>query len=420
MKKIILFGLITLVLLASFASGRVLTGLVTGPPIETHHIMRVALLNQLPDPAEPGKYVDVRFKFDNNGSKTAENVEAEILPQYPFSLDPGVSGIKSLGSIDASQKGDKGVIIKYRLRVDKDALEGENEIKLRYRENKGVWITLPEFKINVQPFDAILLLDTVESNPKIIKPGEKATVDITFRNIAEILLKKIRVKVNFGTAPLAPIGSTNEKAIEKIGKNEESKVSFDFIAEPDAQSGVYKLPVEFIYYDSLGNSYNRNSTIGLIVGSEPDLSVNIDSTTVYHSGKPGTIVIKIVNKDVNEIKFLNVKLAESQDYTIISPSDVYVGNIDSDDYETAEFTLFVKNKKEKEIMLPIHVEYKDANNAMYDDDIKLKLQLYGTSEAKQLGLVKGNGKVGFFVIILVVVAGLFIYRRWRKHKKKKL
>ena len=373
----------------------------------------------MPDPAEPGKYVDVRFKFENNGSKTAENVEAEILPQYPFSLDPGESGIKSLGSINTQQKGDRGVIIKYRLRVDKDALEGQSEIKLRYRVDNGVWITMPEFMVNIQPYDALLLLDKVVSKPEVIKPGEKATIDVTFKNIAEILVKKIRVILKLGNVPLAPIGSTNEKVIEKIDKNEEASVRFDVVGEPDAQSGTYKVAVEYIYYDSLGNGYSRNSTIGLLIGSEPDLLVNIDSTTIYQSGKSGDVTIKIVNRDVNEIKFLNVKLAESQDYRIISPNEVYVGNIDSDDYETAEFTIFLGDVKEN-VILPITLEYRDANNAAYADKLNLELPMYSTSEAKKFGLVEGNGKVGFFVIFLVVVAGLFIYIRWRKGKKKKV
>ena len=104
MKKIILFVLITFVLLIASASAAVLTGLMTSWPIETDSIMRVTMINQIPDPAEPGKYVDLRFKFENNGSKAAENVEAEILPQYPFSLDPGTSAVKSLGSINPQQK----------------------------------------------------------------------------------------------------------------------------------------------------------------------------------------------------------------------------------------------------------------------------------------------------------------------------
>lgn len=417
MKKISLFGLIILVLLAGTVSARVLTGL-TAPPIETHYIMRVTMINQIPDPAEPGRYVDVRFKFENNGSKTAEDVEAEILPEYPFSLDPGTSAIKSLGSINPRQKGDNGVIIKFKLRVDKDALEGQSEIKLRYRVKGEGWITMPEFKINIQPYDAILVLDKVVSNPETIKPGEKATINIAFRNIAGILLKKIRVRIDLGGVPLAPTGSTNEKVIDTIDKNEEANVRFDLIGEPDAQSGIYKVGVYLDYYDSLGNGYSRNSTIGLVIGSEPDLSVNIDSTTIYQAKKLGDVTIKIVNKDVNEIKFLNVNLAESNEYTLLSPNEVYVGNIDSDDYETAEFTMFVKNTKEKKVMLPITLEYKDANNVDYVENINLELPLYDTPEAKQFGLIQGNGTVGFIVIIIIVVAGFFIYRRWRKKKKK--
>ena len=375
MRKISLIGLIMLVLLATAVSATVLTGMMTAPPIKNSHIMRVTMLNQIPDPAEPGKYVDLRFKFENNGSKTAEDVKAEILPQYPFSLDPGTSAIKSVGSINPQQKGDNGIIIKFRLRVDKDALVGESDIKLRYKIGEEGWVTMPEFKVNIQPYDAILLLDKVKSTPETIKPGEKAKISITFNNLAGILLKKIRIKLDLDDMPLAPIGSTNEKMIEQIDKGRKTEAIFDLIAEPDAKSGIYKVPVEYIYYDSLGNEYSRGSKIGLILGSEPDLSVSIDSTTIYQAGKKGEIAVKIVNKGVSDIKLLNVKLEESDSYSIISPSEVYVGNIDSDDYETADFTLFVKNTKEKKAVLPITLEYKDANNVEYVNAVNLELPL---------------------------------------------
>lgn len=418
MRKMNLIGLILMVLMATCVSAAVLTGMMTAPPIETSHIMRVNLLNQIPDPAEPGKYVDLRFKLENNGSRTAENVEAEILPQYPFSLDPGESAVKSLGSINSQQKGDKGVIVKYRLRVDKDALEGETEIKLRYRINGEGWVTMPEFKINIQPYDALLLIDKIVSIPQIIIPGKKATVEIMFSNIAEILLKKVRVQMKLGGVPLAPIGSTDEKIIETIDKNEKAKVVFDLIGEPDGEAGVYKVPLYYSYFDNLGNEYSRNSTIGLLIGSEPDLSVTIDSTTIYQPGKMGDVTVKIVNKGVSGIKLLNVKLAEGGGYKILSPNEVYVGNIDSDDYETADFTLFVEKTKEKKAILPIRLEYKDANNMEYLDLINLELPLYDASEAKKFGFVKGNGTVGFFVMILIVAAGFLGYRKWKKRKKK--
>src|SRR3989338_7187239 len=84
-NKGIVISLCILVLLAVSANAATQS---TQRPARTSQI-EVTLINQEPDPAEPGKYVDIRFKLDNNGSDEARNVDIEILPQYPFSLDPG-------------------------------------------------------------------------------------------------------------------------------------------------------------------------------------------------------------------------------------------------------------------------------------------------------------------------------------------
>ena len=58
-------------------------------------------------------------------------------------------------------------------------------------------------------------------------------------------------------------------------------------------------------------------------------------------------------------------MKESEKYEIVSPAEVYVGNIDSDDYETADFKISLNKVKEKEVILPLSLEYKDANNNEY-------------------------------------------------------
>ena len=73
--------------------------------------------------------------------------------------------------------------------------------------------------------------------------------------MADSLLKDI--KVNLGVLiktitsttltiseiPFTPIGSTNEKTIKQIDSHEVKNVSFNLIADPDASSAVYKLPI---------------------------------------------------------------------------------------------------------------------------------------------------------------------------------
>ena len=128
-------ALIIFVVLAALLASNVIAAQTTTRPANINDIA-VTLINQEPDPAEPGKYVDVRFKFDNNGSGEARNVMVELLPQYPFSLDPGADAVRNIGTIQSMQRGDVGIIVKYRLRVDKNAVERENDLKIKYKIKK--------------------------------------------------------------------------------------------------------------------------------------------------------------------------------------------------------------------------------------------------------------------------------------------
>ena len=387
----------------------------TQRPVETSQI-EVTLINQEPDPAEPGNYVDVRFKLDNNGSEEARNVEVEILHQYPFSLDPGREALRSAGTLQSRQRGDVGVIVKYRLRVDKNAVEGENEIRIKYRIDKGVWVEPEEFFIDVQTYDAILAINSVSVDNDFFEPGSSGILRIGVVNEADSLIKDVKAWLDLGDIPFAPLGSTNEKSIYQIDAKKAHEFSFELLAKPEAESGVYQVPLKISYSDELNKGYIKNGTIGIIVNAKPDISVTLDKSEVYEPGKAGEIVVKVVNKGVTDIKFMNVKLGESSNYKIISSDEAYLGNIDSDDFETADFDLFVENTNEKQVELPLTLEYKDANNNNYRDRISLKLDLYTAAEAKKFGLKKENGTVGFLIIVAIVVAGLFYYRKRTKKR----
>ncbi|MBI2208408.1 hypothetical protein HYU50_02835 [Candidatus Woesearchaeota archaeon] len=413
-KELSVFFIALLFFSSAFA---VLAAQKTYRPAKIYDIA-VTLVNQEPDPAEPGKYVDVRFKFDNNGTGEARNVIVELLPEYPFSLDTGVNAIRNLGTIQSMQRGDVGVIVKYRLRVDENAVEGENDLKIRYKIEGYSWIEPEEFKVDVQTHDAVLSVNSVSIGEKILQPGASNTVKIMVSNEADSALKDIKARLELGGLPFIPLGSTNEKSIYKIDSMESYEFDFEILANPEAASGAYQVPLKITYSDELGKPYSKNSTIGLIVGARPDISVTLDATEVYETKKPGEIVIKVVNKGVTDIKFANVKLMPSKDYRILSNDEDYLGNIDSDDYETAEFKIYVENKKDKKVILPISIEYMDANNNEYKTDMNIEMPLYSASEAKKLGLAAGNGKIGFFIVVLIVAAGLFAYRRWKRSRKK--
>ncbi len=381
--------------------------------------LNISLISQGPDPAEPGQLLDIRFKIDNLGGSGTKNIIFEILPEYPFSIYSG-EAVRNLGSMQAYQHGEEGIIAHYKLRVDENAIEGTNYIDVRYKFDDLVssWVYVRDFPIRIRTEDVILLIDEITSIPDIIPPGEIAELRLKIKNFADSLIKNINIKIDLSAdaTPFVPIGSTTEKKIYQINSKEEAELIFSIMAKPDASAGAYKIPLNMSYSDESGTSYIKRDLMGLIIGSKPDLYVGIDKSEVYSAKKAGKVTIKLVNKGLSDIKLLNIQLKESEDYKIISPAEVYVGNIDSDDYETAEFTIYVTGKG-KTIALPLMINYMDANNKRYSPIKNIELFLYSSSEAKAYGLSK-ESSIGSVIILLIVAGGLAVYF-WKRKKNGK-
>ncbi|HLG24381.1 MAG TPA: COG1361 S-layer family protein [Candidatus Nanoarchaeia archaeon] len=420
MKKANYLAVILVIMLA--AIGMQAHALVNAVYYGKSPSISVTLASQDPDPVEPGKIVEMNFKIENQGS-LANNVKLEVLPEYPFTLLPGEVAEKDLGSLGATQDNYGNVFVKYRFKVDQDAVDANHEIKLRYNiDNSQTWSTIDNLFVKVQSKEAILSVDKTSLAPETVAPGSKARLTIMLKNNAASVLKDVKVTLGLGKSgdeetPFAPVGSTNEKVISVINAKSSESVEFNLVVDPDAKSKVYKVPVTLEYSDILNEEHSKELTLSVLVGVTPDVSVYIDGTTIYSADNTGEVTIKIVNKGLNDIKFANVMLEPSDGYQILSPGEVYIGNVDSDDYETADFKLNVKKTSDKKIVLPLNVQYKDSNNQDYTKKLSLELPLYTKSEAKKLGLVEGSGSGLWIVVVILIVVGFFGYRMWKKRKK---
>jgi len=63
-------------------------------------------------------------------------------------------------------------------------------------------------------------------------------------------------------------------------------------------------------------------------------------------------------------------------FEILSNPEVYIGKLDSDDYETADFNLVMGANAPSQVPLPLKVEYRDSNGRLYSKDAPLSLRLF--------------------------------------------
>ena len=415
---------------AAFAAADVET-YVSGPSI------RVSMISQDPDPVKPGEYLELRWMVINMGSTPLEDVEFMLVEDYPFELLGVDDGIRQLGTIQGHQKGEEGVVLYYRVRIDEDASEGVNKLVLKYRF-KGVddWAELDYFDVRVQSVDAAIIVQDVKFDPARIMPGGEGKMSLVLKNLADSTMKDVNVKLDlalstiprsatgaessllYDALPFAPVGSSSEQRIPSIKAGESVEVSYNLMAYPDAKSRVYKLPIIMTYKDELDNEFTKNDIIGVVVGSLPDIYVVIDSSDLVSGKKSGKVSFKFVNRGVTDVKFLDVTLKDTDDYEIISSGEEYIGNIDSDDFESVEFSLYLNNnldaKKSSTIDFPLHVEFKDANNVDYSKDITVKYRIY-TAEEK--GQAQSKSAMLIVLAIIIIIGVWLVYRWWNRRRK---
>lgn len=114
-KTILMFGLMTVFLLA-------LSSITTALD---YPLLNVTVAKYEPYPAEPNSYVDVWIKVENIGTQEALNVRMNLMPEFPFSTDANQASSKDFGVISVGN----AEIVKFKIRVDKDAVQGTKDRK---------------------------------------------------------------------------------------------------------------------------------------------------------------------------------------------------------------------------------------------------------------------------------------------------
>lgn len=378
--------------------------------------VRLSLAKYEPYPAEAGQYVDAWFKVENTGSGTANDVVVELISKFPFSVD-AADAVKSVGSIPAGGS----QLVSYRVKIDEKATSGDNVLAARYKPNSiSAWVTV-DSSIFIQIHDAVLSISSISSENLV--PGKVQAISMSLENLADTYLKDVSVALDFSatTLPFATVDSVNEKRMASIQSSGKANVSFNVITFPDASSGVYKVPLTLKYSDTTGKSYERAYTLGFVVNAKPEYLLSIQKTDPITEGASGTATLSISNIGQSAIKFMTMELLPSDKYEVIGEYNIYLGNLNPDDYQTGAFKIYVKKGAVgdvKTIPLKILLKYRDGLNNDYSKEKILDMRVYTPSEISSYGLAGTGGSNTTTYLVIAIVAGYFIYKRHFKKKAK--
>ena len=389
----------------------VLTGLITSPAvaqdlssdlgpsgISDGSNVDITLINQDPATAQPGEYVDLKFKISNQGLDPAEDTSVELVESFPFSLDPDVSANRELGDMRGAAIGDDSYIVEYRVRVDENAVESENEISLKYTTGDDDFSVTRDFDISVDDVGT----DFELSAGKV----SASSIPVNLDNIGDKPAESVHVVL------------PDQSGIEKEGLETQVVGSMDSGENKEVDFAVSNISVgssyrfEIHYTD--GNGVRRELVRNIEIGTIP---VNPVQVTVQ-SANPSETTFAVSNTGGKQISSVITQL-QDENVNVSGSRTKVLGNLNSGDYTLATFDL-----ESSEIStVDMEVSYTDSSGLRRNSVESITLPdstSGGTTSTVSSDEEDGNSSMTYILIGLggLVLVGVYALYRRRKGKKQ--
>lgn len=226
------------------------------------------ILNQDPYPAVPGEYVKVVLQVTGLGNPQCGKASFEIVEEFPFSLNPGTSNIIEVAGGTYLRDFNSTFLIPLELKVDENAVDGDNELEVifKYEQANGESLTETKtFDINVEEVSTDFEVS--------INDYDAATNTLTFEiiNVGKNNIEALTVDIPKQESVV--VKGTNREIIGDLDSNEDT--SFKFEAIP--KDGEINLII--LYNDEVNVRHSLNKKV--VYDSSYFTDRKKDQTTSY-------------------------------------------------------------------------------------------------------------------------------------------
>ena len=219
--------------------------------------LNVELINQDPYPATPDDYVKVVFQVSGLDNNECEGTKFQFVENFPFSLDAD-DGLRTIeGSTFVSNYKNEW-LIPFKIRVDKDAIDGENELKVNYGDSAS-------FGDIVKYFDVFIEKSRTDFDV-VVQEISESEVTIAIANIGENIAESVIVRLPEQDY-FEAIG-TNGQMIGNLENGDYTLVGFD--VKPILNKNTNnELNLKIDYTDTIGERRTVTQSIFLSFDSSP-------------------------------------------------------------------------------------------------------------------------------------------------------
>ncbi|MEK6871572.1 MAG: hypothetical protein AABX16_01580 [Nanoarchaeota archaeon] len=264
-----------------------------------------------------------------------------------------------------------------------------------------------------------LIVDSVSTDTNGVAPGEVTDVEIGLKNNEEDTIKDVSISLDLANVPFAPSDTSSEFGIDEIREGKLKYARFSLIVLHDAQPNVYKIPIKTSYHtEGSTDIISKTSLISITVVAQPVLNAHAEESVLI-KGQNNELSIKIINQGTSDVQFLEVTGSPSTYVTLLSTPTVYIGNLDSDDFDSVTYSIFLKNTAPDTLLFPITIRYKDALQKTYTQEFTVAAAAYTEEGAISVGLRERSYTLQITILVILLIVFYLLYRFLQKKLKQK-
>lgn len=183
-------------------------------------------------------------------------------------------------------------------------------------------------------------------------------------------------------------------------------IPYEIRIDEDALDGTNPIEVNF---QSKGDAL-RSETFEIEVA---DVKANFEVYVKDYDYSTHEITLEILNIESVDIEALTVEIPKQDNIQVKGPSRIVVGDLDSNEYTTADFEATLKDGE-----ITISLTYSDSINVRRTMEKTISFDSSYFTDRKVDQTTTGTGTYIFWGIILVLII-YFTYKKISKKKKKK-
>jgi len=258
-------------------------------------------------------------------------------------------------------------------------------------------------------------------DPSPAQPGQFVTLFIKVENRGGDEIKDALYRLEPEYPFSLKKGEDSDRYFGTIGARQQVLLEYDLYVDEEAVEGTHTVDLRLCVDRNCTKSLKKEIEITVLTGGIPGIEAGLEAADVFSGGIRGTVTLNIVNRGDLDVKYLVMELMPIEQYEIISPSRIYIGEMESDDFETAEFDIYfhenVALDASQRIQLPVFLEYTDANDKKYSESQSVYLKVYSQKDLTKMGLSADYNQTMQYVML--GIGALFVlFLAWRYYKKK--